>query len=127
MNLLQKTKLRLLRLLGVPLCLITLLASGVRAQAMPVSATAAGVLAKNDANRNGKLDPAELAATDAAQTSSRPVNVELVPRPAAEEVLALSPFEVVSENKGYFSANSMSGTRMNSKIEDLGQSITVMT
>ena len=48
-------------------------------------------------------------------------------KPAEEEVIALSPFEVVSDNKGYFAANSMSGTRLNSKIEDLGQSITVMT
>ena len=33
----------------------------------------------------------------------------------------------VADNNGYFSSNTMSGTRMNSKIEDLGQSITVMT
>ena len=39
----------------------------------------------------------------------------------------LSPFEVVSDTKGYYSANTMSGTRLNSKIEDLGQPITVMT
>ncbi|NBW87930.1 MAG: hypothetical protein EBR23_14175, partial [Planctomycetia bacterium] len=45
----------------------------------------------------------------------------------AGETITLSPFEVVSENKGYFAANSVSGTRLNSKIEDLGQSITVMT
>ena len=45
-----------------------------------------------------------------------------------EEVVALSPFEVVSDtNRGYFQSNTMSGTRLNSKIEDLGQSITVMT
>lgn len=45
----------------------------------------------------------------------------------SEDTVVLSPFEVKSNNKGYFSSNSMSGTRMNSKIEDLGQSITVMT
>ncbi|ATC63715.1 TonB-dependent receptor [Nibricoccus aquaticus] len=44
-----------------------------------------------------------------------------------DETIILSPFEVVSENKGYFAANTMSGTRLNSKIEDLGQPITVMT
>jgi hypothetical protein len=48
------------------------------------------------------------------------------PKPA-EEVVTLSPFEVVSDTKGYFASNTMSGTRLNSKIEDLGQSITVMT
>src|ERR1035437_7305658 len=46
---------------------------------------------------------------------------------AEDEVLILSPFEVVADTKGYFQANTMSGTRLNSKIEDLGQSITVMT
>lgn len=44
-----------------------------------------------------------------------------------EEVFELSPFEVVAEATGYFQANSMSGTRLNSKVEDLAQSITVMT
>jgi hypothetical protein len=48
-------------------------------------------------------------------------------KPAAEETITLSPFEVVADNKGYFQSNTMSGTRLNSKIEDLGQSITVMT
>lgn len=43
------------------------------------------------------------------------------------ETIVLSPFEVVAANKGYFQSNTMSGTRLNSKIEDLGQSITVMT
>ena len=49
------------------------------------------------------------------------------PNEANEEVVILSPFEVVSATKGYFASNTMSGTRLNSKIEDLGQSITVMT
>lgn len=45
----------------------------------------------------------------------------------AEETIVLSPFEVTAETTGYFQSNTMSGTRLNSKIEDLGQSITVMT
>ena len=44
-----------------------------------------------------------------------------------DEVVVLSPFEVISETKGYYSANTMSGTRMNSKLEDLASSVTVMT
>src|SRR5688572_11058934 len=44
-----------------------------------------------------------------------------------DDILTLSPFEVKADNKGYFASNTMSGTRLNSKIEDLGQSITVMT
>ncbi|HVU35554.1 MAG TPA: TonB-dependent receptor plug domain-containing protein [Opitutaceae bacterium] len=41
--------------------------------------------------------------------------------------MTLSPFEVVSDTKGYYSANTMSGTRFNSKLEDLGASISVVT
>src|SRR6187549_1335100 len=44
-----------------------------------------------------------------------------------EQVVKLSPFEVVSDNNGYYASNTMSGTRLNSKIEDLGASITVVT
>ena len=60
-----------------------------------------------------------------AQTTDSPPASEPDSRP--DEVVTLSPFEVVAENKGYFASNTMSGTRLNSKIEDLGQSITVMT
>jgi outer membrane receptor protein involved in Fe transport len=47
--------------------------------------------------------------------------------PAKESVIQLSPFEVVDNNKGYYSPNTMSGTRLNSKLEDLGASISVVT
>ena len=43
------------------------------------------------------------------------------------DVVSLSPFEVVSDTKGYYASNTMSGTRFNSKLEDLGASISVMT
>ncbi len=39
----------------------------------------------------------------------------------------LSPFEVVADTKGYFSGNTMAGTRLNAKLEDLAASITVVT
>ena len=39
----------------------------------------------------------------------------------------LNPFEVVEDTKGYFGANTMSGTRFNSRLEDLGAAITVIT
>ncbi|HLP03296.1 MAG TPA: TonB-dependent receptor [Opitutaceae bacterium] len=45
----------------------------------------------------------------------------------SEDIVVLSPFEVVEDTRGYFAANSMSGTRFNSKLEDLGSSITVIT
>jgi len=44
-----------------------------------------------------------------------------------DEVVVLSPFEVVSNQQGYYSSNTMSGTRFNTKLEDLASSITIMT
>lgn len=78
------------------------------------------------------------AQTAPAATTPAPANAEpekIVPvetKPAADtapsgEVVELSPFQVTANTKGYFQSNTMSGTRLNSKIEDLGQSITVMT
>jgi len=43
------------------------------------------------------------------------------------ETLVLSPFEVVANTRGYLSTNTMSGTRFNTKLEDLGSAISVMT
>ena len=45
----------------------------------------------------------------------------------ADEIIALSPFEIVADTKGYYSANTMSGTRFNTKLEDLASSLTVVT
>src|SRR5471032_1765718 len=66
-------------------------------------------------------------AAPAASDQKKTVPVETAEPKPPEEIVALSPFEVVSDTKGYYSANTMSGTRMNSKIEDLGSSITVVT
>jgi hypothetical protein len=46
---------------------------------------------------------------------------------ATEEPLVLSPFEVTESNRGYYAANTMSGTRLNTKLEDLASSISVIT
>lgn len=43
------------------------------------------------------------------------------------EAIKLSPFEVKADAKGYFASNTLSGTRLNSKLEDLGASISVVT
>ncbi|MBL9188920.1 MAG: TonB-dependent receptor plug domain-containing protein [Opitutaceae bacterium] len=45
----------------------------------------------------------------------------------ADETVVLSPFEVTSQGRGYYSSSTMSGTRLNSKVEDLASSITVVT
>src|SRR5687768_1450882 len=45
-----------------------------------------------------------------------------------DEVVQLSPFQVAADtDKGYQALNTLSGTRLNSKLEDLGASITVVT
>ncbi|MFT3829099.1 MAG: TonB-dependent receptor [Opitutaceae bacterium] len=53
------------------------------------------------------------------------------PAPSAEDdsdVVVLSPFEVVStQDKGYFAANTLAGSRLNTNLADLGASISVIT
>jgi hypothetical protein len=97
------------------LLLALLLASAAALRAQQAPSVDPATLAKYDKNGNGRLDPEEVATLEADQKAN------------ASEVVTLSPFEVVSDNNGYFQSNTMSGTRLNSKIEDLGQSITVMT
>lgn len=80
-------------------------------------------LAKYDRNQNGRLDPEEIAARDAAE--AKPVPIEAVP--TAPETVVLSPFEVTDTSRGYYASNTMSGTRLNSRVEDLAGSLTVVT
>jgi len=87
-------------------------ATSLRAQSSSSSPADQATLAKYDTNRNGVLDPNELAAKESAE---------------AEQAIVLSPFEVQGEQSGYFQSNAMSGTRLGSRIEDLAQPITVMT
>lgn len=94
---------------------LALLIGGISAQT-PVADTRG--LAQYDTNKNGRLDPDEIAARDAAEARAT--------APAGETVV-LSPFEVISSDRGYYGANTMSGTRLNSKIEDLASSLTVVT
>ena len=49
------------------------------------------------------------------------------PIPVADETVNLSPFEVTASNRGYYGSNTMSGTRLNSRVEDLASSVTVVT
>ena len=72
--------------------------------------------------------PAPEPAAESSQAKVTPVPMIKVSAPSqtTEDTIELSPFQVVADTKGYFTSNTMSGTRLNSKIEDLGQSITVM-
>src|ERR1043165_1013501 len=48
--------------------------------------------------------------------------------PTEQEVVQLSPFEVsVGQDRGYQATSTMSGTRLNTKIEDLAASLSVVT
>lgn len=51
----------------------------------------------------------------------------LPPKTDDSEVVELSPFEVKAENDGYYAANTTSATRLNSRLEDLASSTTVVT
>ncbi len=81
------------------------LASPVHAQAAPAPASTAG----------------------AAPAPRSPVPV-VTTTGTGDEVLQLSPFQVAADtDRGYQALNTLSGTRLNSKLEDLGASITVIT
>lgn len=64
-----------------------------------------------------------------AQTANPPSATATAQTPVKPEgeVLQLSPFEVRADNNGYQAQSTMSGTRINSKLEDLAASITVVT
>lgn len=74
-------------------------------------------IAKYDANKNGMLDADEV----------RTMEAEAARTAAGDEVIELSPFQVVADTTGYLASNTMSGTRLNARIEDLGAAITVIT
>ncbi len=99
-------------------------------QAAPDPATAnAAALAKYDKNANGRLDPDELSAkaADDARAASAATSTTATSG-STPDVVELSPFQVTAAgDKGYYAANTLSGTRINTKLEDLGASITVVT
>ena len=95
------------------------------AQQAPATATAAQ-LAKYDLNRNGRLDPDELATLQADQARAAATPTEPA-NPRRDEAVQLSPFEVKEDNRGYYASNTLSGTRLNTRIEDLAASVSVVT
>ncbi|MDO8543068.1 MAG: hypothetical protein Q7S40_21695 [Opitutaceae bacterium] len=74
-------------------------------------------------SRLGTVLAATLAPSLYAATPATPA-----PPPVDEKVVQLSPFQVAADaDRGYQALNTLSGTRINSKLEDLGASITVVT
>ena len=71
-------------------------------------------------------------APDATTPATGPAPVaptpSTAPAAAGEQVQKLDPFEVNgTQDRGYYGANTLSGTRINSNVEDVGASITVVT
>jgi outer membrane receptor protein involved in Fe transport len=108
----------------LPAIFLALPAAMLHAQA---TAPDAATLAKYDRNHNGQLDADEVATMQAEQAKAAGAPVTATSSEAGGEIVQLSPFEVVDDTKGYYAANTMSGTRINSKIEDLASSISVVT
>ena len=103
----------------------------IQAQTAPAAAPDAATLARYDKNGNGRLDEDERAARDAdvARAAGAPTTTAASSTTGATgEIVELSPFQVnASADRGYYASSTLSGTRINSKIEDLGASITVVT
>jgi outer membrane receptor protein involved in Fe transport len=111
----------------VLLCAALLLGAPVLLPAQSTTTVDAATLAKYDKNGNGRLDADEAAALRADEAKNTP---RLTTRKAEDgsDVVQMTPFEVnAGGDKGYYASSTMSGTRLNSKIEDLGASITVVT
>ncbi|MEY4005604.1 MAG: hypothetical protein RLZZ221_1700 [Verrucomicrobiota bacterium] len=71
-----------------------------------------------------------LPAVRAQQVSPAPAtpSVRTTTAPARDEIVQLSPFQVdAGTDRGYQAFNTLSGTRLNTRLEDLGSSITVIT
>lgn len=120
---------RLLRLHARPLAAVTLAgfaALASWAQTAPTPAASATTLARYDKNQNGRLDPDELAQQQADEAAARSAPAATTSS-ANSDIVQMSPFEVATDNTGYYASNTLSGTRLNSKIEDLASSITVVT
>jgi hypothetical protein len=112
----------------LPCATVALAASSVlTAQTAPAAAPTPAELTRYDVNRNGRLDPPELAARQADEAAARNA-AQPATTSTTGEVVQLSPFEVsAEETTGYLASTTLSGTRFNSRLEDLASSITVVT
>lgn len=88
------------------------LLSQLNAQA-PAAAVSAADLAQYDLNKNGVLDPTEIAARD---------------QKAKEAAILMNPFQVSTEkDRGYAAGNTLSGSRADAPLAITPASISVMT
>ncbi len=114
--------------IGLPFSLLLSTATFAQTPASTGSARTAQALAKYDKNKNGILDADELVAQQTDEAKAAKAAVTNSGSTEEEKVVELSPFQVnAGQDKGYLASNTLSGTRLNSKLEDLGSSITVVT
>ncbi len=113
--------------------LAVLLTAAFTAIAIPTSrAQLSPSQEKYDTNHNGRIDPDEQAAMDADAKAQVDLNsTARTPgalTPESDPTVRLNPFVVdSSQEKGYFAASTLAGTRLNTNIADLPSSITVVT
>ncbi len=107
-------------------CTLFVAGAPARGQSTAPTTVEAATLAKYDRNGNSVLDAGERDALQADEARGAMVPVENTGA-KKDDILELSPFQVTSSDKGYLASNTLSGTRLNSKLEDLGASITVIT
>ena len=68
-----------------------------------------------------------LATSSGLAQATAPAATPAVAPEAEEDIVVLSPFEVVAtQDKGYFAANTLAGSRMSTNISDLAASISVI-
>ncbi len=113
---LRRVRTRLFALLA-PLLLTSLLSG-------QVAAPDASALAKYDKNKNGRLDADEQAAWEKDQKSTA---VSTTRSTNSEEPIELSPFQVNAESNGYYAKNTTASTRLNTSLDDLASSTTIIT
>jgi outer membrane receptor protein involved in Fe transport len=112
------------------LCATAVLTSASAQQSPAANATQdAQALAKYDKNKNGRLDPDELATMRSDETkAANAVATSTAPSADSEKIVELSPFEVSgAEDTGYAASNTLAGTRLNSRLEDIAGSVSVVT
>ena len=107
-----------LRLLALQICALGAVAPAIAQQAPAPTPAQAKDLATYDTNKNGVLDPDELAAMQAAQRGAV----------SADGTVQMNPFTVETDkDSGYYAQNTLFGSRLNTNIGDLAASITIVT
>lgn len=103
-------------------------AAALSAQNAPAPAIDGATLSRYDTNRNGRLDADELGVLESDRSKAMAAaSATKLPNAEGEAPVTLSPFEVVANSRGYQATTTMSGTRLNSQLDDLGSAISVIT